>query len=112
MNRFHLGWRLAVSTVIESAWEIAENTQAVINRYREATIAFDYFGDSVLNSVADIGAMIFGFYLASKLPVWVIVCLAIAFELFTMWMIRDGLALNVIMLISPMDVIKEWQSAG
>ena len=81
----------------------------VINRYRETTIALDYFGDSVLNSVADIGAMMAGFWLASLAPVTLSVGLAIAMELFVGFMIRDNLTLNVIMLLYPIDAIKRWQ---
>jgi hypothetical protein len=66
-----LGWsvglRLVLATVLESAWEILENTPMIINRYREQTIALDYYGDSVLNSVADIGAMVAGFIAAWRL---------------------------------------------
>lgn len=106
-----MGWRLAAATLVECAWEIAENTNAVIERYREATIALDYFGDSVINSAADIAAMWFGFFLASRLPVWVTVVLAIALETFTMVMIRDGLGLNILMLLWPIDAVRDWQSA-
>ena len=72
-RRYPLGWRLVAATALESGWEILENTDMVINRYREATIALDYYGDSVINSISDIGAMILGFVLASRLPIWLIV---------------------------------------
>ena len=112
LRRVSLGSRLVIATAIEAAWEIAENTDTIIDRYREATIALDYYGDSVVNSVADITWMWVGFALARVLPVWVSVLLFIAAELFVGWMIRDGLTLNVIMLLSPQDWIKEWQMAG
>jgi len=104
--------RLAVATIVEAAWEIAENTEAVIQRYREATIALDYFGDSVINSVSDIGAMWIGFALAARLPVWLTVTLALAFEVGVAWVIRDNLALNVLMLLWPLDSVKAWQAGG
>jgi hypothetical protein len=103
--------RLLLALGIESAWEIVENTNATIERYRTATIALDYYGDSILNSISDVLAMAVGFTLASILPVSVTVGLAIAAELFTGFMIRDNLTLNVIMLLHPIDAIKAWQSA-
>ena len=111
MSRFAIGWRLAMATVVECAWEIVENTDRVIQHYREVTISLDYFGDSVINSVADVGAMMFGFWLASRLPIWASVGLAIAFETLTLWVIRDGLILNVVMLVWPIEAIKTWQMA-
>jgi Protein of unknown function (DUF2585) len=107
-----LGLRLAIAIVIEGAWEIFENTDMVINRYREATIAFDYYGDSVINSVFDVLSMVVGFFFAWRAPVWITVLAALVFEAFTGYMIRDNLTLNVIMLIHPFDAIKAWQSAG
>jgi hypothetical protein len=109
-RRLSLGWRLAIATLVEAIWEIVENSDAVIERYRAVTISLDYYGDSVLNVVADIGAMLLGFWLASKLPVRVIVALGILFEATTIWLIRDGLALNVLMLLYPLDWVAEWQA--
>jgi len=110
LRRSGLGLRLTFATIIEVAWEIAENTNAVIERYREATIALDYFGDSILNSMADITFMILGFFLAMRLPVWVSVLIFVAAELIVGYFIRDGLILNVIMLLNPQDWIREWQA--
>lgn len=107
---FGVGARLVVSTLVEAAWEVAENTDAVINRYREATIALDYFGDSVVNSLADIAAMWFGFWLARVLPVWMSVVLFLLAEAIVVYFIRDGLLLNVLMLLYPIDAVRDWQA--
>lgn len=104
-----LGLRLAVAVALEGAWEILENTDTVINRYREATIALDYYGDSVLNSLSDVAAMIAGFVLASRLPVRIIVLAALAMELAVGALIRDNLTLNVLMLLWPIEAVREWQ---
>lgn len=111
-RRMTLGWRLVIATVVECAWEIVENTDAVIARYRETTISMDYIGDSVLNSVSDIVAMFVGFWLARVIPVWASVAIVIGFELLTAVIIRDGLTLNVVMLLWPIDAIMEWQAGG
>ncbi|MEM7191908.1 MAG: DUF2585 domain-containing protein [Pseudomonadota bacterium] len=109
--RTSFGTRLILAILLEAAWEIAENTSYVIDRYREATVALDYYGDSVLNSVSDILFMVVGFVLAARLPVWLTVTIAIGFEVFTGIMIRDGLALNVLMLMWPSETVLEWQNA-
>ena len=109
--RMSMGWRAVGSIFIEAAWEIVENSPWIIDRYREATIAAGYTGDSVLNSVFDVLWMLVGFWLALRLPVWVTVLLAIAMELVALAVIRDNLTLNVLMLVWPVDAIREWQQA-
>ena len=111
-RRWPLGLRLVLAIAIEAGWEIFENTDMVINRYREVTISLDYYGDSVLNSVCDILAMVGGFLLASRLPLWAIVLAIVGLEVFVGWAIRDNLTLNIIMLVYPLDAIKAWQAGG
>ncbi len=107
-----MGALFVMAVLIEAAWEIFENTDMVINRYREVTISLDYYGDSIINSVADQLAMVLGFVLAYRLPVWLSVVLVLGMEAFVGYMIRDNLILNIIMLIYPLEAIKEWQSSG
>ena len=109
LRKASINVRLALSLVVECAWEILENTDMIINRYRESTISLDYFGDSVINSSADILAMVVGFFLAARLPVWASVAIIIVFEATTIWLIRDGLALNILMLVWPIEAVKAWQ---
>ncbi len=105
-------WALPIAVVVESAWEIAENTPMVINRYREVTISWGYSGDSIVNSAADIGWMTLGFLLALRLPAWASVALALFLELLALAVIRDNLTLNVLMLLYPIDAVAAWQAAG
>jgi hypothetical protein len=138
-SRWPIGRRLVAAALIESGWEIFESTDFVINRYRSVTIALDYYGDSILNSVSDVLAMMGGFALAARLPVAVTIGLTVALEAFVAWSIRDNLTLNIIMLqvrsrhstclgshdpcerassvrarehLYPLESIRRWQSGG
>lgn len=111
-RRAPLSLRALIALLIESGWEILENSPIIIDRYREATISLGYRGDSVINSMSDITFMLIGFALAARLPVIASVVLALLLELTVGYVIRDNLTLNIIMLIWPIDAIRTWQAGG
>jgi hypothetical protein len=109
---FPLGVVVSLAILVEGAWEVLENSPVIIDRYREVTISWGYAGDSIVNSLADIAWMLFGFLLASRLTWKVTLGLALLFEVFVGYMIRDNLALNIMMLTAPLESVKEWQAGA
>lgn len=112
LRRWPVATRMVIATAIEAAWEIAENSPLVIDRYRAVTLAWGYAGDSVLNSVSDIAMMLLGFWVARRLPAWGSVAFGLALELIALWAIRDNLTLNVWMLVAPNPAIVRWQAGA
>jgi hypothetical protein len=96
----------------EVAWEIGENTDAVIQSYRESTISLNYYGDSIANSLADVLAFALGYLAALKLPLRVSAAACVLVELALLLTIRDSLLLNVLMLVYPIEALKTWQMGG
>jgi len=111
-RRLPARYRLLIALVLEAGWEILENSPLIINRYREATIALGYTGDSVFNSLSDILMMTIGFLFAARARTWISVVVVIAMEAGCALWVRDNLALNIIMLVHPINAIKAWQMGG
>lgn len=108
-RRMPLGWRMLIAITVESTWEVAENSAYVIQRYREATISLDYFGDSIINSLSDILCCATGFVIGYKLRFWRSFALFLITEGVLIFWIHDSLLINILMLIWPIDAIKDWQ---
>lgn len=107
--RLTLAWRLAIAVAVEAAWEMLENSPIIIERYRAATAAQGYSGDSIVNSLGDILACVLGFFLARALGLRLSLVLFVAVELVMLYLIRDNLTLNVVMLVWPIDAVRAWQ---
>jgi hypothetical protein len=106
------GWRFGLAIIIESAWELVENTNTVIERYREATAALGYQGDTVMNSMGDIICCAIGFMIARKLGWRRGLLVFFATEAVLLVWIKDSLLLEILMLVHPIHAIRVWQLAG
>ncbi len=109
-TKMPIAWRFVLAIFIESSWEVIENTNYVINRYREATISLDYYGDSIVNSIADIACCATGFAIAYKIRLWWSLAVFVAMEIVLLFWIRDSLLVNILMLVWPVDAVRQWQA--
>jgi Protein of unknown function (DUF2585) len=103
------GARAVIAIALEAGWEVLENTNMVIERYRATTISLHYYGDSVMNSMCDILTCVVGFMIAAILPTRVTIVAVFVLEIGLALWIRDGLLLNIVMLIHPIPAIRSWQ---
>ena len=111
-SKLPIAWRFVLAIFIESSWEVVENTNYIINRYREATISLDYYGDSIANSLFDIVCCGLGFAIAYKIRLWWSLAVFVLTELVLLICIRDSLLLNLVMLVWPLEAVKAWQQGG
>lgn len=109
-RRVPMKYRFVIALAMEAAWEILENSPLIINRYRAVTISLGYEGDSILNSLSDVMFAGLGFWFALKTRIRYSLITIVVLELATLWWVRDNLTLNVIMLLHPIDAIRNWQS--
>jgi len=105
-----LVWQFTLAIFVECAWEILENTNQIIEHYRTATLALEYYGDSIANSLGDILSSATGFILARKLKFPRSLILFLFVEATLLIWIHDSLLLNIVMLIHPIEAVKAWQN--
>lgn len=111
-RKLPFAWRMVLGLAIEVFWEIIENTSMIIDRYRESTMALGYNGDSIGNSVGDIACFALGFIFASRLRWYWSAGFFVVTEVVLLFTIRDNLTLNVLMLLWPVEAVKQWQTVG
>lgn len=107
--RLHCKWQLWLAIAIESAWEIVENSRFIIERYREATAALGYYGDTIINSFGDVVSCGIGFAIARSLGFTRSLIVFLLIEAVLIFWIRDSLLLNILMLLYPLDIVRKWQ---
>ncbi len=108
-SRFGDSVRTLLVALVEATWELVENTNWMIDRYREVTISLDYYGDSILNSLGDYGTCLAGVLIARRLPWQASLALFVALEIVSVLWIRDSLLLNILMLLFPIEAVRQWQ---
>jgi len=109
-RRMPRSWQLWLALLLESAWEVFENTPYVIDKYRNETAALGYHGDTIVNSLGDLACALVGFLVARRLGVRRSLIVFLVIELvLTVW-IHDSLLLQILMLIRPVEAIKLWQT--
>ena len=111
-RRLSRGWQVVLTLALEAAWEVFENSSFVIDRYRTATAALGYQGDTVVNSIGDLACALIGFLIARQVGVRNSLILFVLFELILVLWIHDSLLLQILMLVWPIEAIKAWQTCA
>ena len=109
LKKWPFAWQLTLAVLLESLWEVVENSPFIIQRYREATIGLGYEGDSIINSLADVLCCSGGFVLARIIGFRFALAIFVAVEVLLAVLVRDNLTLNVLMLLCPIEAVKQWQ---
>jgi len=111
-KRLPLSWQFFLTLLFACGWELLENSSMFVERYRIVTAASEYVGDALVNSITDIAACSFGFYLASRMRYATSISIFILVEVATAIWVRDNMMLNVLMLFFPIDSVRHWQIGG
>jgi len=102
-------WQFWLAVVLESTWEVFENTSFVINKYRTETAALGYQGDTIVNSLGDLTCALVGFLVARQLGFRRSLIVFLLVEVVLSLWIHDSLLLQILMLVRPIQAIKIWQ---
>jgi hypothetical protein len=102
-------WQFLLALLLESAWEVFENTSFVINKYRTETAALGYQGDTIVNSLGDLACALIGFVIARRLGVRRSLIVFVLIEVILSVWIHDSLLLQILMLVRPVEAVKLWQ---
>ena len=108
-KRMPPAWQFWLALLLESAWEVFENTSFVINKYRNETAALGYTGDTIVNSLGDLACALAGFVVARQLGLRRSLIVFVLVELVLILWIHDSLTLQILMLVRPVEAIKSWQ---
>ena len=108
-KRMPRGWQFWLAMLLESAWEVFENTSFVINKYRTETAALGYTGDTIVNSLGDLTCALIGFVIARQLGVLRSLIVFVLLEAILIFWIHDSLLLQILMLVRPIEALKLWQ---
>lgn len=111
-RRMARGRQVLLALLLEAVWEVIENSSFIIDRYRTATAALGYQGDTVVNSIGDLLCALLGYLIARKLGVRRSLILFLLVELILILWIHDSLLLQILMLLRPIAAIKLWQACG
>jgi len=108
-KRMPRAWQFWLALLLESAWEVFENTSFVINKYRTETAALGYQGDTIVNSLGDLTCALIGFVVARRLGVRRSLIVSVLIEVILSVWIHDSLLLQILMLVRPVEAVKLWQ---
>ena len=103
--------------VFELSWELAENSEKVIERYRQTSgTSEDYQGDSYQNILGDLIACQTGYILSGIFKsigmTWLSFAWYFVTEISLLFYMRDCLTLTFVTLIFPNEKISKWQVEG
>jgi hypothetical protein len=96
-----LSTRFVLALLLESAWEVVENSSWLIHTFRQDALAQGYVGDSIVNALSDIACCALGFWFAARTRWYWGVALLVVTEIVLYLTISDNLVRNILLPIWP-----------